>query len=490
MKQEIYLNKLCEDDRMELDFFLAEINRHLNLSRRQNELIMKDFMNALEYYLHEGVSFKEGLRRLSADNLGDFYEKNHHYWYPLDNAAKIYPYSLKHDQMPIFRMSVYLKEPVVPEILQMALTFTIKRFPSFATTLKRGFFWHYLDEARRRFAVEKETERPLQPIRIGSSSSQSFKVLYYENRISMEIFHALTDGTGGLVFLKTLTTEYMRLLGHEVVFEEGALNIDEPYKESEIINNFANTELKKGTTGFMGKPARQLKGRVAWVRPSRLLHFTFATDKLKETAHQYGCTITVYVLAQMFMACKEAIAQKDGRITIQVPVNMRKFNKSDTLRNYSMYMSITVNKENMTDLKSLIPELQKQIAFQGSEEEMSRMASTTIKMISPLRFIPLFVKAPITSIVSHYLGDNIFTSCLSNVGAVRVSSTIEPYIDCFDFLLGTSTVNRASCGLVAFGNKAVLSITKITADETFEETLYDLFTADGLEPEVSGSAKE
>ena len=58
--------------------------------------------------------------------------------------------------VPMFRLSVYLKEEVVPEILQIALDFTIKRFPSFATTLKKGFFWHYLDSTKRRFTVEPE----------------------------------------------------------------------------------------------------------------------------------------------------------------------------------------------------------------------------------------------------------------------------------------------------------------------------------------------
>ena len=490
MKQEIYLNKLCEDDRMELDFYLAEISRHLNLSRKHNEQIMKDFMAALEYYLKEGVSFHDALKRLSTDNLGDYYEKNHHYWYPLDNAAMIYPYSMKHDQMPMFRLSVYLKEDVVPEILQMALTFTIKRFPSFATTLKKGFFWHYLDEARRRFDIQKEKERPLQPISIGYSSSQSFRVIYYQNRVSLEIFHVLTDGSGAVIFLKTLITEYLRLLGHDVVFEEGALDINEPVQEGETVNNFALAKTKKGTTGFMGKPARQLKGRVAYNRPTRLLHFAMPCDKLKETAHRYNCTVTVYLLAQMFKACAKSIAEETGRITIQVPVNMRKFNKSNTLRNYSMYMSITINKEDTGDMTAMIAELQKQIAFQGSEEEMSRMMSTTKKMIAPLRYIPMFIKAPATSVISRYLGDNIFTSCISNLGLIKVSKTIEPYIEGFELLLGSSRVNRVSCGMASFGNKSVFSITKSTTDESFEEALYDLLTADGLEPEVSGSEHE
>lgn len=90
--------------------------------------------------------------------------------------------------MSVFRLSVYLKQSVVPELLQMALSFTIKRFPSFTTTLKRAFFWHYLDTTKRRFSVEQESGIPCQALKVALSGSQSFRVLYYNNRISVEFF--------------------------------------------------------------------------------------------------------------------------------------------------------------------------------------------------------------------------------------------------------------------------------------------------------------
>lgn len=37
----------------------------------------------------------------------------------------------------------------------------------------------------------------------------ALRVIVYENRIAVEFFHSLTDGTGALIFLKTLTAEYL-----------------------------------------------------------------------------------------------------------------------------------------------------------------------------------------------------------------------------------------------------------------------------------------
>lgn len=38
-----------------------------------------------------------------------------------------------------------------------------------------------------------------------------FQVVYYKNRINFEVFHALTDGTGAIQFLKELVKNYLIL---------------------------------------------------------------------------------------------------------------------------------------------------------------------------------------------------------------------------------------------------------------------------------------
>ena len=127
---------------------------------------------------------------------------------------------------------------MVPELLQMALTFAIRRFPSFATTLKKGFFWHYLDTAKRRFTVEPERDIPCRPIKVSASGSQSFRVLYYGRRISVEFFHVLTDGTGGMTFLKVLLAEYLRLTGVPVTPDKDLWDAEATPDPREMENAF------------------------------------------------------------------------------------------------------------------------------------------------------------------------------------------------------------------------------------------------------------
>ena len=100
----------------------------------------EDIERAFLYYAKIGLDLDQALALLDTKFLGGFYARPPVLWFPLDDAAKIYPLSMERGRMAVFRLSVTLKEKVVPELLQMALTFTMKRFPSFATTLKKGCF--------------------------------------------------------------------------------------------------------------------------------------------------------------------------------------------------------------------------------------------------------------------------------------------------------------------------------------------------------------
>lgn len=484
---ESYTQSLPKVDRETLDRFFSDISAHLLLANEDKRKIEADFENALLYYKTCGLPLGDALGRLGVENLGGFYARPPILWYALDDAAKIYPLSMKHGQMAVFRLSVYFKREIVPEILQMALTFAIKRFPSFATTVKKGFFWHYLDTAKRRYAVEPESDIPCRPLIISRSGSQSFRVVYFENRVSVEYFHVLTDGTGGMVFLKTLAAEYLRLLGLDAAAGDGVLNVNDAPKKSEVANEFSRAKKTENASGFVDKPAAQMSGKLSGIKPCRVLHLNIDATLLKRAAKAKNTTITAYVLALMFIAGKNATDEPEGNINIQVPVNMRKFYESDTLRNFAMYCGVRLPLDDIADVESIAAEISRQLEQKASKQSMSEMMAATERMVGLMRYVPLFIKAPVAQLVYGFLGDKIFSNTLSNLGVVKMPPQMEKHIDHMDFVLGTSLTNRVSCALVTFGQTATLSISKMTADPSFEEKLYDLFAADGITPRVEGS---
>lgn len=483
-----YLKKLTKNERLLINDFFVSFDEHCLLNKETKNKLREDFKNAIVYYNKNNVSLEESLKYLDVRNLGGFYARPPVLWFPLDDAAKIYPLSMAHDRMAIFRLSVYLKKEVVPEILQMALNFTIKRFPTFATTLKKGFFWHYLDTTKRRFSVEEENDVPSQPIKVSSSGSQSFRVKYYKNRISVEFFHVLTDGTGGMEFLKSLVNEYLILLGKKVSKNNLILDINDEPVFDEFENAFEKVPSSDSASGFIDKMAIQMDGKLSKVKPCKIIHFKMDAEELKNVAKRYNATITSYLLVLMFMAGKSATDKLQGDVSIQVPVNMRKFYPSKTLRNFSMYCGVRMPIGKITKIEEMIDEIKNQLNVKTSKEEMSKMITSTKKLTNLLKYVPLAIKGPIARIVYGFLGDKIFSSTLSNLGVVNFPDEIAKEIESMDFVLGAGITNRAGCSVVSVNDITTFSINKMTVDPTFEEKIYELLISDGLDVTVEGSA--
>ena len=484
---ELYTDALSEEDRQKIGLFFDDFNVHCQLSSGEKKRFREDFEKALLYYSRIGMSLDRALFLIDVSNMGGFYARPPILWFSLDDAAKIYPVSMKHGQMSLFRLSVYLKEPVIPELLQIALSFTVKRFPSFATTLKKGFFWHYLDSAKRRFAVEEEGDIPCQPLKVSVSGSQSFRALYWKNRISLEFFHGLTDGTGGMTFLKALLFEYLVLCGKEVKNDGSIWDINSSPLPEETANAFAEVPRTKTASGFVNKAAVQMSGRLSELKPCRIIHFKMNSDSLKAVASRYGTKITGYVLAAMFLAVKASTDELSGDSSIMVPVNMRQYYQINTVKNFSMYCGIRLTLSDIRNVTSIIGSINRQLREKTSKEVMSEMVNATEKLVGMVRLLPLAVKTPIVKMVYGFLGDNLFTSTLSNLGVISLPRDVGEYVEGMDFVLGTFSINRAGCGLVTINGETNLSITKMTSDPSFEEALYNVFSSDGIDVKVEGS---
>ena len=66
-----------------------------------------------------------------------------------------------------------------------------------------GLFWYYLEETPVRPLVHQEENPPCGLI-YKDSRSLLFEVTYFHRRINLEVYHALTDGTGALLFLQAM----------------------------------------------------------------------------------------------------------------------------------------------------------------------------------------------------------------------------------------------------------------------------------------------
>lgn len=122
-------------------------------------------------------------------------------WYRLDNAGVLYSALQREKYSPVYRFSAVLSQPVDPAVLQRAVDRTMPRFPGFRVRMKPGVFWHYFEpnDSPGPF-VRPDMSNPCQPIRFREDNGWLVRFFYYQSRISLEVFHAVSDGAGALTF--------------------------------------------------------------------------------------------------------------------------------------------------------------------------------------------------------------------------------------------------------------------------------------------------
>jgi hypothetical protein len=96
-----------------------------------------------------------------------------------------------------------------------------------------------------------------------------------------------------MVFLKTLTAEYLRLCGYKIDCEDGILDINEAPSAGETANDFIKTEtavnrrIQAGKNlGLHGRKGDAYERRLAYHRPCQVIHFELNSLALKAAAKE------------------------------------------------------------------------------------------------------------------------------------------------------------------------------------------------------------
>ena len=417
-------------------------------------------------------------------------------WVRLDNAAKIYPAARRKNWSNIFRQSVTLREEVDTAVLQSALAATVKRFPSIAARLRKGAFWYYLQQVEQAPAIREEYGYPLAYMSKAEMRQCAFRVIVYRNRIAVEFFHALTDGTGALVFLKSLAAEYLeQKYGVSVPFEHGVLDRREVPTEEELEDSF----LKSAGAVSAGRKDTDAWHMAGEAQGDGFLHLTCFHIPVKEAleqAHRYGVTLTVFMSAVMMQALcrlqveKQPNIRRRKRIKVLIPINLRNLFPSHTLRNFAMYTIPEIDPRlGDYSLEELCNVVRHKMGLEFTAKHMSCVIATNVgDERNPLvRLIPLPIKNAVMKAVFDSVGEKKSCLSLSNIGQVRVPAVMEEYIERFDFILGVQAAAPYNCGMLSYGDTVYINFIRNIKDAELERHFFAVLQELGVSVTVESN---
>lgn len=408
-------------------------------------------------------------------------------WFRLDNAAKLYPAIETSRWSSLYRMSFLFHEPIDPAALQQAVEDILPRFPAFAVRLKRGFFWYYFEENPKPFVVKADEGHPCMPMKRSENNGYLFRVLYDEYRLSVEIFHALCDGTGGIIFIKTLAAQYLRRMGYTIPATHGILTLDETPDPEETEDAFSRLPLngikasRKETTSYH-LPATKEPPHTLGIISGRV-----PIDLLLEKARSYGVTITEYVAAAMvytiYQTQQKSRRDKNLPVKISVPVNMRKYFKTKTLRNFSFFINPGIDPKYGTyTFSEVLEEIHGFMRYQlNAKFLLAGIATNVSSERNPLiRIFPLFIKNLVINGVFRWVGDKGIATTFTNLGNIALPPEMATHIKTYEVLLGPAATPRSNCGGASYGGEMGFFFTRNIRETTLEREFFRFLVEEGL----------
>ena len=410
-------------------------------------------------------------------------------WSRLDNAAKIFPSTSTSRDSKVFRFACQLKEEIEPEILQHALDRTMAEFPFYRSILKKGLFWYYFEDSAQHPVVEAESTPLCAPLYNGDAKNLLFRVMYYQERISLEVYHALSDGTGALNFLQVLIYYYLlEKHGEELGETPPALDYDASKNQkqddsfSKYFEKMGKVQQTKALAAYRLKGPRFPENRIG------VIEGVMSVKALLGQAHAYHTTLTVFLTAVMILAIHEEMSLLDQRkpVVITIPVNLRNYFPSVSARNFFGVINVGYDfRQRNGQLEDIIEYVnscfQKWLNKERLGERMNQLCALEHSL--PMKLVPLVLKDPVLRI-ANWAAEREITAALSNVGRVSMPKELIPFIDSFDVFTATNRLQACMC---SFQDRFTISFTSPFLSTDVQRAFFRFMTSLGIEVEISSS---
>lgn len=450
-------------------------------------------------------------------------------WLPLDNASKIFLSTMTSIDTKVFRLSAGLAEDVRPELLQQALDQAYDAFPLYHSTIRRGFFWYFVERSDARPHIAEEKDIPCAQIYRSTYRGLLFRVLYRANRIHLEVFHALSDGNGAISFFQLLLMYYLQAC-HSADHRPGAHIV--PYfdpsasrEDSFAENFFAKKNKNKSPAPASGGPAAASASAAASAesassapetaakkhgvpadaqarkphRPARVYHIKgentadgrmnileihLRTSHLLARARAAGATLTSYLCAVFMLAIAKNIPsrrqQKPNRIVLSVPVDLRQYFPSLTSRNFfaTIMLEHTFANELWPSPAELAAVLTKQLKERSQKHLIEKKVRGLVRLeqLLPVRLVPLYLKDIILRLANSVNNLGI-TASMTNLGRFRLPADIGG--DVQEMNVMTSAV-RPQFSMMSYEKDCSIVFTSPKRSAEIEESFCRILEEEGL----------
>ncbi len=417
--------------------------------------------------------------------------KNEKVWYKLDAFAKTYSSIISEGRTTCFRLSVKFLENVDLEVLQKILPFLEKKYPFFNSELKKGIFWNYLQEKNTGFMLEKEKTYPCTDIQ----KNNPLRIIYYNNKLSVEIAHFLTDGGGAMIFFRDLIEKYLERKYFFIKNKTKFFTETEEEKNFEEVKNVEKDGYVNSYEKYLRKVSKEVTIKSAFHLPLKILkkgqyHITtgeILLSEIKKESKKHNTTIGKYLLAVYFKILLDRYSSAKNPIVIGVPVDLRKIFCENTYRNFFMNITPSIDASLGTySLSEIITYLDNYFALKINEKEFYKSIYKAMNPVENIliQIVPYFIKRMFFPFIFDYYGERGYTTGFSNLGIFRIEPKYEKYILGFRFLPPPSKRCKVKVGVISDTKKIYINFGNLTTNYEIERDFFIYLRKRGIRSKI------
>ena len=472
-------------------------------------------------------------------------------WRRLDNTGKLFAAVTGEDLSNVFRLSAVLTEEIRPDPLHRALELTLEEYENFRVRLRKGFFWDYFETNNWEPLVEEETGVPCKYIDPHENRRFPFRVSYYQNRINLEVFHGLTDGLGGLNFMKALTENYLDVVsGQDLKVQAGEeIQTGDAGRKDVLLGDgsrksgngersaaeTAGNQVSGGTSesgqaagraaangrangstskkskasareadgylkNYKKRPARRYKTKKALpirgacmpLDGQSVIHGTVPLSELKEKSRSYGTSITKFLAAAMLWSIIQIYS--DGKklkrpAALNLPVNLRGIFDTETLSNFFSITNLYWPEGPAPEqFEDVLSLISSQMDQQVVRERLEEIISYNVSNEKKW-YVRIIPRA-----VKHRALDVMFrrssrshTMTFSNVGQVVLRPEHEERVKEIQAMIGVSGRQRIKCAVVTYQGNVMLTFTSVMTDSRLQDYFFHFLETLGLHVQLESN---
>lgn len=427
--------------------------------------------------------------------MKDDKKKGQAVWYKLDLSAIVYPTLQRKDFSSVYRLSVLLKDTIQPDVLQKAVDMVLRRFPTYKAAIRKGLFWRYLEPNNRPGPfVMPDIKNPCMPMPFRANNRYLIRVYYYGKRISLEAHHSLGDGSGGMYVLQTITAEYLKLLGNPIECGGYVLDINDKPDPGELEDAYMKYANSKVRPPRPGEKAYRVRGTREPFYTLNIIDGIMSVKQVMEVAKKYNATITEYLNAVLLYA----LLQKQENefhfglrpVKIAMPVNLRRFFPSKTLRNFitMIYPGIDPRLGEYS-FEEIVTHVRNYMRYYINEKflrgDITTNAATQRNPI--IRVIPLFIKDYVVRTFYSKVQDRNSSAGLTNMGALKVPEGMKPFIERFDIYMGQPFSNRTNCAIISYEDVLTINFASSIVEADVERYFFRKLIQDGIHVKIESN---